>query len=181
MKVNEIMKEGDMLVDLIGLLDALALSTKHRKEAKKPLIKKIVERHALPWYEGPISGPGVDTDRLHKFISKVKKIIPKALKLRKDPHRLGPYWIDTICDIDDGYKPSETNLEKLLTRDVMEDLMRIWMHTGGSSGHRGQQGYAYQKVLMERMFEVQMDHRRDAERFEADASARIIANRKKQH
>ena len=83
----EHMNEGDMLKDLIELLHDLSVSSSVRKEAKKEIVKKIIKRHALPWYEGALEGPQTDHKRLNAYVAKVKKIIPKAIKMRHRPPR----------------------------------------------------------------------------------------------
>ena len=140
----EHMNEGDMLKDLIELLHDLAVSSSVRKEAKKEIVKKIIKRHALPWYEGAEQGPLADHKRLNAYVAKVKKIIPKAIKLRHRPHDLSAYWMDQITEIDEGYAPSSS----IVDDKMMEEMVHIYLRNGG---HKGRAQWAMAKAIRGQM------------------------------
>lgn len=141
---EEHMNEGDLLKDLIELLHDLSVSASVRKEAKREIIKKIVKRHALPWYEGEIEGPQKDRKRLNAYVAKVKKIIPKAIKLRHRPHDLSDYWMDQITEIDEGHAPSSS----IVDDKMMEEMVHIYLRNGG---HKGRAQWAMSDAIHKRM------------------------------
>ena len=168
---EEHMNEGDMLKDLIELLHDLSVSASVRKEAKKEIVKKIVKRHALPWYEGEIEGPKTDHKRLNAYVAKVKKIIPKAIKLRHRPHDLSAYWMEQITEIDEGYAPSKSDI---FTDKLMRELVNIWTYT---SSHKGRAQWAMAKAIRNQMKKHASVLERTQSDFEKAALDRALKSR----
>lgn len=167
----EHMNEGDMLKDLIELLHDLSISSSVRKEAKKEIVKKIIKRHALPWYEGALEGPQTDHKRLNAYVAKVKKIIPKAIKMRHRPHDLSAYWMDQITEIDEGYAPSKSNI---FDDKLMEEMVHIYLRNGG---HKGRAQWAMSDAIYKRTQEKASVLEKSQTDFEKTALDRALKSR----
>ena len=164
------MKRGEMLEDLIRLLQ---LRTSSTGKQKKEIDDQIIERHAMPWYEEGY----VDGERKIKFIKKSKKLIQKISHLVNKPHELSQKWMSGISNIEEGYGPHAPNPPSILDEESMKEQFRIWHWTGGAQGHKGQQGYAMSKAIKDRLDKTRLDIETYQRKLQDNAEKKFLAEK----
>ena len=91
------------------------------------VLAEIVNRHALPWYEG--NAGEIDCDRLMNFMASAEKLAMDIHRLRGQ--ELIDAWIEGICDIEEGYDPDKS---AFIDRIDFEDVVRHYLNGGSAWG-----------------------------------------------
>lgn len=107
----------DMREDFLDLM--------RRRAAGEDVDDQIIERHALPWFDGEVE-PG---PRLDEFTAEAKALIPQLDG--KDDQEMIDAWIDGVSDIDAG------NIEEnksMIDHVDFKDLTRHWLNGGTQWG-----------------------------------------------
>lgn len=91
------------------------------------VLAEIVNRHALPWYEG--NAGETDCDRLMNFMASAEKLAMDIHRLRGQ--ELIDSWIEGICDIEEGYDPKKP---AFIDRIDFEDVVRHYLNGGSAWG-----------------------------------------------
>ncbi len=170
-------KRGEMLDDLIVLLKK---RKKTKGEQRIKIEGKIIERHAMPWYEGDEKE---HCQRRTRFVAKSIALIRKVASI-KNRHKLSQEWMSGICDIEEGYlnpAPSKqtTLFEEITNDELIEEYFRIWLWTGGNHGHKGQQQWACTKALQKRLDEKALELDIYQDNLQETAEARFLEAKKR--
>ena len=120
------MKEGEMLQELLFLLRRLKDAP--TPEKKEVVTEVIIQRHALPWFDGDIDQP---SERLDAFKEKARFILGDILPWALDPQEVEGRWVSGICAIDEGYDPDAKTIVESLD---YEEIVRHWLNGGTAFG-----------------------------------------------
>lgn len=123
------MKEGEMLEELLFLLEQL-------KDAPNPgqeevVTEVIIQRHALPWFDGDVDEP---SERLDAFKEKARFLLSDILPWAMNPQEVEGRWIKGICAIDEGYQPNGKPLKEVLEALDYKDIVRLFLDLGTAYG-----------------------------------------------
>ena len=120
------MKEGEMLEELLFLLRRLKDAP--TPEKKEVVTEVIIQRHALPWFDGDIDQP---SERLDAFKEKARFILGDILPWALNPQEVEGRWVSGICAIDEGYEP---NGKRMIEALDYKDIVRHWLNGGTAHG-----------------------------------------------
>ena len=120
------MKEGEMLEELLFLLRRLKDAP--TPEKKEVVTEVIIQRHALPWFDGDIDQP---SERLDAFKEKARFILGDILPWALNPQEVEGRWVSGICAIDEGYEP---NGKRMIEALDYKDIVRHWLNGGTAYG-----------------------------------------------
>ena len=120
------MKEGEMLEELLFLLRRLKDAP--TPEKKEVVTEVIIQRHALPWFDGDIEQP---SKRLEAFEEKARFLLGDILPWALNPQEVEGRWVSGICAIDEGYEPAGKRTIEALD---YKDIVRHWLNGGTTYG-----------------------------------------------
>ncbi len=103
--------------------DLEALIARYWKGEK--VMRDIIHRHAMPWYDGEIE----ETQRLFDFMRESEDLVVRVSHLRGQ--ELMDAWVDGICAIDEGYDPDKPSY---LERIDFKELTRHHLNGGTTWG-----------------------------------------------
>ena len=120
------MREGEMLEELLFLLRRLKDAP--TPEKKEVVTEVIIQRHALPWFDGDIDQP---SERLDAFKEKARFILGDILPWALNPQEVEGRWISGICAIDEGHEPNGKPMIEALD---YKDIVRHFLNGGTTFG-----------------------------------------------
>lgn len=123
------MKDGEMLEELLFLLRRLKDAP--TPEKKEVITEVIIQRHALPWFDGDIDQP---SKRLEDFKEKARFLLGDILPWALNPQEVEGRWVSGICAIDEGYQPNGKPLKEVLEALDYKDIVRHWLNGGTTYG-----------------------------------------------
>lgn len=123
------MKEGEMLEELLFLLRQLKDAP--NPEQKEVVTEVIIQRHALPWFDGDVDEP---SERLDAFKEKARFLLKDILPWALNPQEVEGRWVRGICAIDEGYQPNGKPLKEVLEALDYKDIVRHFFNGGITYG-----------------------------------------------
>lgn len=123
------MKEGEMLEELLFLLEQLKDAP--TPEQKEVVTEVIIQRQALPWFDGDVDEP---SERLDAFKEKARCLLGEILPWAMNPQEVEGRWIKGICAIDEGYQPNGKPLKEVLEALEGKDIVRHFLNGGTTHG-----------------------------------------------
>ena len=120
------MKEGEMLEELLYLIHKLKDAP--TPEMKEMITEVIIQRHALPWFDGDVDEP---SERLDAFKEKARFLLGDVLPWALNPQEVEGRWVSGICAIDEGYEP---NGKRMIETLDYKDIVRHWLNGGTAYG-----------------------------------------------
>ena len=123
------MKEGEMLEELLFLLGQLKDAP--TSDQKEVVTEVIIQRHALPWFDGDVDEP---SERLEAFKEKARFLLGDILPWALNPQEVEGRWIRGICAIDEGYQPNGKPLKEVLEALDYKDIVRHFLNGGTTFG-----------------------------------------------
>ena len=119
------MKEGEMLEELLFLLEQLKDAP--TPEQKEVVTEVIIQRHALPWFDGDVHEP---SERLDAFKEKARCLLGEILPWAMNPQEVEGRWVKGICAIDEGYQRNGKPLKEVLEALDYKDIVRHFLNGG---------------------------------------------------
>ena len=123
------MREGEMLEELLFLLQQLKDAP--TAEQKEVVTEVIIQRHALPWFDGDVDEP---SERLDAFKEKARFLLGDILPWASNPQEVEGRWIRGICAIDEGYEPNGKPLKEVMEALDYKDIVRHFLNGGTTYG-----------------------------------------------